>query len=556
MSSMDVKATMEIDHRPRKACDLCYTRKLKCNGQEPRCSNCIIYARECTHTAQSRRSRPKTRHNGGNGTTRADEVQNLRARVQELETQLTQNPIQNDSHQSAGSHNNANSSMILPPLQQALPMIEMFLNKLNSVLPLFHAGTLLRLVGECYSRTPRQRDPVAWAAINVVLALTCQQVSSPDGDGDAGTQAHRTTEYLNRAQSVISDVMLSETRLLNIQTLVGMVMVLQSAHDPTQALILIAATIRLAHKMGLQNRVTSAHLDPEERRQHTHVFWLVYILDKDLSLRAQQPSIQLDDDIDLDLPHSLPADDDGDGDTPGVIATADGNARMNYFLARVQLANIEGGVYDCIFSTRAAKRSPEERLAAANSVLEALEKWQAEIPSEFGAAAVITSTANDSTSLGLFCVLHSISLRCMTLVNRAHAWNDEWVRGVHDIVRGGMGKLQLPIGWATLVHQARDFMILFERAWSAEIWFRWIVSCPYVSSMMVLVTNNLRNLLHHRIQLDSQLVDKALQWLKAGAEETQREDVRILRDICVDIVQRVERKRAAPILGVCPRILL
>ena len=74
--------------------------------------------------------------------------------------------------------------------------------------------------------------------------------------------------------------------------------------------------------------------------------------------------------------------------------------------------------------------------------------------------------------------------------------------------------------------------------------------------VMVLVTNNLRNLLHHRIQLDSQLVDTALQWLKAGAEETQREDVRILRDICVDIVQRVERKRAAPILGVCSRILL
>lgn len=363
--------------------------------------------------------------------------------------------------------------MILPPLQQALPMVEMFLNKLNSVLPLFHAGTFLRMVGECYSRTPRQRDPVAWAAINVVLALTCQQISPTDGDGDFGTQVDHTTEYLNRAQSVISDVMLSETRLLNIQTLVGMVMVLQSAHDPTQALILIAATIRLVHKMGLQNRASSAHLDPEQRRQHNHVFWLVYILDKDLSLRAQQPSIQVDDDIDLDLPHSLPAEDDGDGDAPGVVTTADGNARMNYFLARVQLANIEGGVYDCIFSTRASKRSPEERLAAAHSVLGALKKWQAEIPSEFGGAAVIFSMAeNDSTSIGFFCVLHSISLRCMTLINRAHAWNEEWVRGVHDIVRG-TGKLQLPIAWATLVHQARAYMILFERAWSAEVWFRW-----------------------------------------------------------------------------------
>ncbi|KAL7915341.1 fungal-specific transcription factor domain-containing protein [Trichoderma velutinum] len=546
---------MEIDHRPRKACDLCYTRKLKCNGQQPRCSNCIIYARECTHTAQSRRSKPKARYNDGNDTTRADEVQNLRARVQELETQLTQNPIKDHSHQSAGDHNNAGSSMILPPLQQALPMIEMFLNNLNSALPLFHAGTLLRLVGDCYSHTPRQRNPVAWAAINVVLALTCQQISLPDGNGDVGARTDHTTEYLNRAQSVISDVMLSETRLLNIQTLVGMVMVLESAHDPTQALILIAATLRLAHKMGLQNRAASAHLDPEERRQHTHVFWLVYILDKDLSLRAHQPSIQLDDDIDLDLPQSLPADDNGDGNAPGIVTTADGNARMNYFLSRVQLANIEGGVYDCILSTRAAKRSPEERLAAANSVLEALEKWQSEIPSEFSGAAVIASMAhNNPTSIGFFCVLHSISLRCMTIINRAHAWNEEWVRGVHDIVRG-TGKLQLPVGWATLVHQARDYMILFEQAWSAAVWVRWIVSCPYVSSMMILVTNNLRNLLHHRIQLDSQLVDNALQWLKAGGDETEREDVRILRDICMDIVQRVERKRAGSVLMARSRIL-
>lgn len=124
--------------------------------------------------------------------------------------------------------------MVLPPFQQALPMIEMFLNNLNSILPLFNASTFLRLVGECCSHTPRQRDPVAWAAINVVLALTSQQISSSAGNDIVGTRVDHTTEYLNRAQSVISAVMLSDTRLLNIQTLVGMVMVLQSAHDPTQ----------------------------------------------------------------------------------------------------------------------------------------------------------------------------------------------------------------------------------------------------------------------------------------------------------------------------------
>jgi hypothetical protein len=351
-------------------------------------------------------------------------------------------------------------------------MIEMFLNSLNSVLPLFQASSFLRLVGECYSRTPRQRDPVAWAAINVALALVSQQIPPSADDNGAGSRRVRVSEYLNRAQSVISDIMLGETGLLNIQTMVGMVMVLQSAHDPTQALILITATLRLAHKMGLHNRAASAHLNSEERRQYAHAFWLVYILEKDLSLRAQQPSLQLDDDIDLDLPHFLPEDNDEDGSAAGVVITADGNARMNYFLARVQLANIEGGVYNCIYSTRAALHSPEERVAAANSILDALEKWQATIPPEFGAAVVASTTKDNPANVAFFCVLHSLSLSCMTLINRAHAWDDRWVNSVRHVGEG-TGMLQLPCGWDALVQQARDFMVLFEQAWSTEIWFRW-----------------------------------------------------------------------------------
>lgn len=65
--------------------------------------------------------------------------------------------------------------------------------------------------------------------------------------------------------------------------------------------------------------------------------------------------------------------------------------------------------------------------------------------------------------------------------------------------------------------------------------------------MMILVTNNLHHLQHHWIQLDGQLVDKALQWLTDGTKETEREDIRIFRDICADIVGEVERKRAVSI---------
>lgn len=447
------------------------------------------------------------------------------------------------------------SPMKLPPLRQAMAMIGIFLNTFNLVLPLFHADTLLRLVGECYAQHPRQRDPVVWAAINVVFALASQQAQSQ-------YQTDQTTEYLNKAQSIISTVILGETRLLNIQVLVGMVTVLQTAHDLNPALILISATLRLVHKLGLHNHAASTHLDPLQRRQHARVFWLVYILDKDLSLRAQQPSIQLDDDIDVQLPSSLPTTDDDNDNTAGIVVTANGKARMNYFLARVKLANIEGRIYDCLYSTRAANRSLEERDSARESIINALDEWRASIPSEFGASIITSSIRNKPENSGFFCVLHSTSLHCMTLVNRAHAWDRQWVSGVRNYSRG-IQTLQLPPYWGTIVHQARNYMLLFQEIWSRDAWFCWLVviyhnvdtivnsdrmtTCPYTTAMVLLTANTLYNSRHDKIPLDIELIDSALLWLNESMRERQSEDAQALRETCIEAVRTVKQKLAESI---------
>ncbi|KAF4469139.1 fungal transcription factor regulatory middle homology region [Fusarium albosuccineum] len=523
---------MEANDRPRKACDLCYTRKIKCDGQEPRCSNCISYDTSCTHTVLSRKSKPKAQRNGRAKET--DEVQSLRTLVQRLKAQLrrVQEKVQDHPQElkqppvitgrledgPASDQNDAIGSMTLPPLQQALPMVHAFLNNFNSVLPLFHADTLLRLVGECYALSPPQRDPVVWAAINVVLALaTFSEHAPPVGNRSTIRPGNvHTTEYLNKAQSVLSTVMLGEMGLLRIQTLVGMVMVLQSSHDVTPSLILISATMRLAHKMSLHNRAASAHLDPVERQQRANVFWLAYILDKDLSLRAHQPSVQLDDDIDLNLPSSSQTDAERQVNTAGVIMAGSGNSSMSYFLARVQLANIEGSLYDCLYSTRALNRSPEERSKARDSIVNALEEWQASIPPEFSAAIVVSSTNNNPAHINFFCLLYSTHLQCMTLINRAHAWDQQWISDLRDHGEGTQA-LQLPLGWGSLVHQARDFMVLLGEVWSKDIWFR------------------------------CQLVDAALLWLNNVPKEVQSEQVWDVRDVCAEAIRQVRWKHAEAI---------
>ncbi|KAF3396969.1 hypothetical protein DPV78_007848 [Talaromyces pinophilus] len=436
----------------------------------------------------------------------------------------------------------APDSMCLAPLQQVLPIIQVFLENSNAILPLFHAKTLLRLVHDFYSHGPEQKDPVAWAAINIVLALAYRQ-------GLVGSNnTHCSVEYLNKAESVLSTVVLGDIQLLNIQVLVGMVILHQESQDLQHALILIATTMRLAHKIGLHNRASSEHLDPASARQRACVFWMAYILDKDLSMRSKMPSIQRDDDIDLDL---LSHEGDeyqidngyGNNDTnirAGVVTTMDGNVKMNYFVTRIRLAVIEGGVYDYLYSTRSQKRSAVERSQALESVACALSTWKTSIPVEFSA-----SMALDRVTPGILrClgVLHSTSMLCTTLLNQANAWNDQWVGSIQRYVRDGTVP-PLPSPWDELVDEARDLAVLLRALPAPDRWNFWITGCSDMASMMLLTVNGMQRSQHDTLSLDEQLIEAGLRTLDKIVEDTQSEVVRSFQKMCTELVQDSQRRR-------------
>jgi hypothetical protein len=289
-----------------------------------------------------------------------------------------------------------------------------------------------------------------------------------------------SVEYLHKAELVLSSIVFGDTQLLNIQILVGMVLLLQASPDLTRALLLIATTLRLAHKMGLQDRNASAHLDAVDARSRACVFWMAYILDKDLSMRAKQPSIQLDDDVDLELPSpencSYHVSDDNFGAISvgsGIIVTADGTVEMNYFLTRIQLAVIEGGVYDFLYSTRSNKRSTEERSRALESIASALVSWKACIPFEF--SALMAPDTVSPNMLPLLAVLHSTSLACTTLLHQSNAWNTRWLEGIHKYSIEGVLPT-LPPQWEAVVDEARQLAVLLGVLPHQNQWNFWYVS--------------------------------------------------------------------------------
>lgn len=314
---------------------------------------------------------------------------------------------------------------------------------------------------------PERRTPVVWAAIHVVLALTHRLQLTPNSSQEFASECQA------KAQSVLQIVILKNIELLNIQVLIGMVHLLQGVHDLQPALILIGTTIRLAHRLGLHDRAASSGLSPELERQRACVFWLAYVLDKDLSIRSSTPSVQQDDDIDLDLPLPSRVDGDDRNTLVGDVSTESGNAHMNYFLCRIQLAVIEGGIYDYLLSTRSKKRSLTEREGAVDSVRSALKQWKATVPPEFGATAAARTLSSEM--LPFFRILHACSLSCAALIAQASACVSHWVSEVRLHARVGT-KPRLAAHWHKLVEEGRDLLLLFEAVPVHDSWNFWYVS--------------------------------------------------------------------------------
>lgn len=429
----------------------------------------MIYKSECTYKAASRKvSARKDRSSKGN--------EHLKSRVQVLETRLGQAldsikqlggpvPQPSVSHippssppwNVSGDETCDHAIMELPPLSEVLPAVENYLDTCNLALPLFDSRTLLRSIHSWYQH-PQQRDCVSWAAINVVLALAHRESDTTD------IFCNRTTaKYLNRAQSVLTEVTMRGVNLINVQVVTGLVMLYQGTQDMGPPTMLVATALRLAHGLRLQSRRSSEHFDAPTALQRNRVFWIIYILDRDISMRIKQAPLQQDNDIDLDLPPEKP-----DADEAGFIPSADGRSSFNFFRARVQMAQIQGSLYDYLYSVRAQNSGPQARADSMTRIRHMLEAWTSRVSPSSSLSAL--SQAYPTAMLRYLGLLYGTRLACLSLVSLAHSWDTRWMEKLQNYGRRaatGDAAMPLPLpaplpeGWETLVNESREFVSFF-----------------------------------------------------------------------------------------------
>ncbi|KAK1520244.1 uncharacterized protein CCOS01_10363 [Colletotrichum costaricense] len=188
----------------------------------------------------------------------------------------------------------------LPIKAVALELVKETFNNYNRFLPLFNEEDFLREFHLKYS-TSNPEDASWWACLNVVLSIAHRlrglRTLDPTHENNLADV------YTKNALGVVSE--LNVASISAVQALVGMACILQGTPNPELASMLVAAALRLAQAMNLHREASDPTLTEKQAEIRRRVFWKVYVLDKDISLRTCRPFSQDDDDMDVRLPSNI-----------------------------------------------------------------------------------------------------------------------------------------------------------------------------------------------------------------------------------------------------------
>ncbi|GKT63239.1 fungal specific transcription factor domain-containing protein [Colletotrichum tofieldiae] len=370
----------------------------------------------------------------------------------------------------------------LPSLRHVLPTVEDYFQNSNQILPLFEREAFMKMLRSWYAY-PAYRKPDVWAAVNVVLALANRHSYASSFEETQNMQ-----RYISNVQSVLNQLVINEPSLLALQIVLGLVLVFHGSSDQGPASIMIATAMRLAQTLKLHTDSEDGNFEPAETLQRTRVFWIAFILDRDLAMRTSQPPIHQDSDIDVELPNLNPI------DNAGLIFSFSGQV-FNYFRSRVQLAYIEGKLYSMLMSVRALKLPEHVRGQNTLRIRTMLENWQKAIPTDFQPHLVAGTVSTEY--LRFLSLMHYTHLQLVATTHHTDSHHLEWMQEILNCSKGQSLPVRsdlatrLPSCWDKLVVQARTCMHLYAATPENDSALTWLVSCGYLTSIMFITVNNL-----------------------------------------------------------------
>lgn len=252
----------------------------------------------------------------------------------------------------------------LPGRDEAQRLIQETFSSFNSAFPIFDSATFQKAFESSYENTNRD-TPAWWACLNVVFAFAHRFRAMKTGDSKA--EDVHAFGYLQNAFALVGELSMLTNELMAVQALLGMAILLQGTPKPEPASILISMAVRLSQGMKLHRRDHPPGVPTAEIEQRKRVFWLVYIYDREISIRTQSPPAQDEDDMDVDLPIET------------IDVLHDRLNEVNFYNNHIGMSIIQGQIYRQLLSTRAQKSPEADRRRIAEELVTTLAVWKQSI---------------------------------------------------------------------------------------------------------------------------------------------------------------------------------
>ncbi|KAK4187665.1 fungal-specific transcription factor domain-containing protein [Podospora australis] len=533
--SRDVQVVRGLEKR--KACDLCHIKKIRCDAKKPTCSHCVVYVAKCVYTPYIR----KRRHE-----------------VQVQSSTLADEPV---APKPAPLPEPApHSRTELPPTSELVPHVQNYFANFNSIFPLFDSKTFTAILNGLES--PKGPDAVLIAAVNVILALSYEPGSTTLPGYDQAT-------CIENAQSRINHLLAAESHdhLLRIQVLLGLVILRQGTSPAPEGFSmtnsLVASAIKLVHRLGLQQSRTNVQFDAETSLQRQRVFWIAYILDRDTSMRAHDPPLQQENDHDIPIFESTP----GYGLMSFTTAAGE-EAIFDFFQARIKLAQVQGIIYEQLYSVRAISQPPENRQQTVNRIHGMLVAWfQHHVPVQLLPENLSTEVlALTPSFIRQLITVYFTYLSCYLHIHRVGSHNAEWITRLVNysqtiLFPSSPSPGQSP--FTPLLSQesstskdvllvARETAKLFRLVDRTDSSLIWNTGCTYISATLVLIANCL-TVSEQGGDLDEEdakLMEEAMQFFKGLADEMPH--FQTLEKACAELECRARIARTRHTSGKWP----
>ncbi|KAL9085282.1 MAG: hypothetical protein Q9159_004791 [Coniocarpon cinnabarinum] len=393
----------------------------------------------------------------------------------------------------------------LPPRHEVDSLIHDFFDSFNITFPLYHEPTFWWLLDRQYSADPYEGSGW-WASLNVALAIAyrirvIKNLSLGDDDAKAWT-------HFRNCLAVHSELTLRNSDLLSVQAMIAMSMFMQGTPNPQPGFSLIGAAIRLMHTMGLHKKSSGFGLNRTESEQRKRVFWIGYLLDKEMSIRSGRPPMQDDNDWNVELPDEEPE------DGIGVVATDSGD-KVNLFRKMCEFALISSRVYQRLYSVRAQKQSDGELLNTIGELDQELEAWKDSFPLDFRPEHEPTS--RDQALMLQVVTVHFGYYNCLNTIHRMSVHHGYWTDRLSNFAIHGRNIKPLNprvyMSAALVVQAARASINLIKFIPQGDYACVWLVLYYPVSALVTLFANILQNPQDPRARADLKLMSVVVNFL-------------------------------------------